>query len=148
MLTQDLLHHLRHGLVLKESALAGVRQQRQMGTEHHLIMRLVGGGGNPLQACDDTVHRLAAAHAQGGELHQNLFRRDVNLRGGKVDFPSERFAERLAALKAQHVGRDGGVVDFQGIAGLSVEKCQPVVHNKDLILLRVKSGWLHGEDIL
>ncbi|CZZ53976.1 Uncharacterised protein [Enterobacter hormaechei] len=38
---QNLLHHLRHGLVLKYGALPGVSQQRQPGTEREPVVRLV-----------------------------------------------------------------------------------------------------------
>lgn len=107
MLAQYLLHHLRHRLVLENAALAGAAEQRQTGTEHHLVMRLVSGGGKPLQAGDDAVHRLAAAHPQGGVFHQHVFRGEIVLQGGEIDGPVEGFTERLAALKAQHVGRDG-----------------------------------------
>ncbi len=96
-------------------------------------MRLVGGGGKPLQTGDDAVHCPAAAHAQGGVLHQYLFGSEIILRGDEVDGPSERLAERLTPLKTQHVGRDGRVVDVQGVTGLSVEERQPVIHNKALL---------------
>ena len=38
---QNLLHHLRHGLVLKYGALPGVSQERQTGTEREPVVRLV-----------------------------------------------------------------------------------------------------------
>ncbi|VAE72339.1 Uncharacterised protein [Enterobacter hormaechei] len=133
MLTQNLLHHLRHGLVLENAALAGAAEQRQTGAQLHLVMRLVGSGEKPLQTGDDAVHCLPAAHAQGGVLHQYLFGGEIILRGGEVDGPAEGLAERLAALKTQHVGRDAGVRNVQGVTGLSVEERQPVIHNKDLI---------------
>ncbi|CZY59970.1 Uncharacterised protein [Enterobacter hormaechei] len=38
---QNLLHHLRHGLVLKYGALPGVSQQRQPGTEREPVTGLV-----------------------------------------------------------------------------------------------------------
>ena len=86
---QHLLHHLRDGPVLKEAALAGMIQQGQAGTQNHLIMRLVDGGGEPFQAGDDAVHDFPAAHAKRGILHQHLFREDVRLRGGELDLPAK-----------------------------------------------------------
>ncbi|CZX18056.1 Uncharacterised protein [Enterobacter cloacae] len=135
MLAQYLLHHLRHRLVLENAALAGAAEQRQTGTEHHLVMRLVSGGGNPLQAGDNVVHRLPAAHPQGGVFHQHLFRGEIVLWGGEVDSPLKWLAQGFIPGEVQCIEFYRAVVNLQMITGLSVKQRQPVAHSENQYLI-------------
>ncbi|SAV21505.1 Uncharacterised protein [Klebsiella pneumoniae] len=103
VLAQHLLHHLRHGLVLKDGALPGVSQQRQARTEREPVVRLVLRGGQPFQAGHHAVDIFAATHPEGGIFHQHLFRWNVRLRGGKLNVPPEGLAQGFAAAKAQNI---------------------------------------------
>ncbi|SVS99709.1 Uncharacterised protein [Klebsiella pneumoniae] len=103
VLAQHLLHHLRHGLVLKDGALPGVSQQRQARTEREPVVRLVLRGGQPFQAGHHAVDIFAATHPEGGIFHQHLFRWNVRLRGGKLNVPPEGFAQGFPATKAQNI---------------------------------------------
>ncbi|SVS99585.1 Uncharacterised protein [Klebsiella pneumoniae] len=103
VLAQHLLHHLRHGLILKYGALPGVSQQRQAGTEREPVVRLVLRGGQPFQAGHHAVDIFAATHPEGGIFHQHLFRWNVRLRGGKLNVPSEWLAQGFPAAKAQNI---------------------------------------------
>ncbi|SAF03299.1 Uncharacterised protein [Enterobacter roggenkampii] len=138
MSAQHLLNHLRNGLVLIYRALPGVSQQRQARTERKTVVRLVPGCGQPFQAGHPAVDIFAASHPEGGIFHQHLFRGDVRLRRGELNVPSERLTQGFPAAKAQNIRLYWTVINIQKITGLSVEKRQPVIHNKALL-----SAWLN-----